>query len=220
MELLVYVLATLGILVFVGFGYLRYVLADIESIALLSLRPTPFKLYAVFLAAGLVLASAGWLVLMRNHPNLACGLLKGGFGFALGAVALLVAGGYVAPKMGLNPDYPMYRSRHVFVDVHDGKGPVYSAPFEESPVIGRAGPSRTFLLAGLRRHDGTTWHRVKLAKNRFGWIQETIPPRLGVPAKRLSSLRRFSFSVVDLIALLAGALGFIWGLVTFKIRPT
>ncbi len=219
-ELLVYTLATLGVLAFGVFGYLRYVLADFEAVALLLLDPRTPWLAAVLAAEGMILAAAAWLILMRKHPNLACGLLKGGFGFAFGFAVLLFVGGRVAPRLGLSPDYPLYRSANIFVDVRDPDGPVYPVPSEGAPTIGRAGPSRTFLLAGMCTSEGTSWFRVKLARNRFGWIQETVPPRMGVPAKRLSSLRRFSVSVTDVIALLAGALGFVWGMVTFKIRPT
>jgi hypothetical protein len=219
-ELLVYTLATLGILAFGVFGYLRYVLADFEAVALRSLDPRTPWLAAVLAAEAAILAAAGWLTLMRMHPNLACGLLKGGFGFAFGFTVLFFAGSHVAPRLGLSPDYPLYRSSSIFVNVHDADGPVYRVPSEDAPVIGRAGPARTFQLAGTCTHEGTSWYRVKVARNRFGWIQETVPPRVGVPAKKLSSLSRFSVSVTDVIALLAGALGFVWGMVTFKIRPT
>lgn len=84
-EVLVYSLASLGILSFLFLTYLRYVLVDSESLALLFLNPRlildlhiaiPIGLGALEVAAVLV------LIRLKTIPHVPLGLLKGGFGFA------------------------------------------------------------------------------------------------------------------------------------------
>lgn len=85
-ELLAYSLAGLGILYFLFLKYLRYVLADMESVALLTLNPQLILDIhsAIPIALGVVAITAVLLLTrLKTIPHFALSFLKGGFGFAI-----------------------------------------------------------------------------------------------------------------------------------------
>ena len=61
---------------------------------------------------------------------------------------------------------------------------------------------------------------VPFAPGRYGWIERVTPPKVGVPSKRVTWADKFYFYSRDLYALIAGLLGFVWGWLNFRIKPT
>jgi hypothetical protein len=61
---------------------------------------------------------------------------------------------------------------------------------------------------------------VAAGRETKGWLQETVPARLGVPEIRLGETFRFKFQVSHLVALLFGVAGFLWSAARFRVRPT
>ncbi len=80
-------------------------------------------------------------------------------------------------------------------------------------------PIPVLLLADVAVPEGLTWNKVLVGKRKYGWIPRVIPAKLGVPEKRLTIAHKFTFRYRDLYGLVAGLLGFIWGSLSFRIRP-
>ncbi|MGD8504706.1 MAG: hypothetical protein PVH49_13925, partial [Syntrophobacterales bacterium] len=65
-----------------------------------------------------------------------------------------------------------------------------------------------------------TWNKVLVGKGEYAWIPRVVPAKIGVPKKRLSIANKFYLRYRDLGALIAGVIGFFWGVINFRIRPT
>lgn len=222
-ELLAYSLASLGILYFLFLEYLRYVLADMESLALLALNPQLiFDVHiAIPIAFGIVAVAAVLLLAwIRNIPHFALSPLRGGFGFAIAFLLFFVPTNYF--HFGLGPDWnkKLYQSRHLFVEVQEDDTNVHETPSEASPIIRTVDEGNILLLADVVVQEGLTWNKVLVGRKEYGWIPRTVPAKIGVPEKRLTIADKFYFRYLDLYALIAGVLGFIWGALSFRIRPT
>jgi class 3 adenylate cyclase len=221
-EVLVYSLASLGILSFLFLKYLRYVLADSESLSLLFLNPRLILDLHIAVPIGLgALAVAALLLLIRlkTIPHVALGLLKGGFGFAIGFLLFFVLTHYFQLEIGSGWNEKLYQSRNLFVEVKkDGTG-VHKRPSTTAPIIRRVNKRDILLLADVAEREGMEWNKVLVGKRKYGWIPRVVPARFGVPEKRITIADKFSLRNRDLYALIAGLLGFIWGALSFRIRP-
>lgn len=221
-EIFVYSLASLGILCFLFLKYVRYVFVDAESLALLSLNPQLILDIHIGIPIGLgVVAVAALLLLtrMKTIPHVALSLLKGGFGFALAFLLFFVPTNYFhfdfSPTLGEN----LYQSHHLFVKVlADGTG-VRQEPSKTAPIIRTVNNRTISLLADVAVRGGVRWNKVLVHKRKYGWIPRIVPAKIGVPKKRLTIAHKFYFRYRDLYALIAGVIGFIWGTLSFRIRP-
>jgi len=221
-ELLLYAVASLGMLYFLYANYLRYLIADFESFALLTLNPllliqahpllpvlgAALAIYAVLLASRL-----------RRIPPFALRLLKGGFGFALGFFGFLLPSQYLPPDMTSSLDEVLYQSRHEFVEVlHDAI--VLERVEPTARIITTVDRGNLLLRTETRAQAGVVWNQVIVGEGERGWVQETIPARFGVPEIENTRTRRFLFTFRDMYALMIGGLMFLWGTLNFRIRPT
>jgi hypothetical protein len=222
LDLLVYVASSIGILYFLYLRYLRYVIADFEPLALLFLNPRLFlevhPAVPAALSAVLILLVIG-LVSKRTVPHGVLRLLKGGFGFCAGFVLFYVSTLYVPVDHGPFWSQPLFQSRHLFVEVLEDRAALYQRPSADSPVLRRVDAGTLLLLTDVVQRKGMKWNKVLLEYQRHGWVQRVLPPRLGVPKKRLTDTDKFYFRFKDLYALLAGLAGLAWGLASFRIRP-
>jgi hypothetical protein len=158
--------------------------------------------------------------------------LKGGFGFALLFIASYFALQHVPAdsiRVGdlgridvrmLMLDKSLHQSRHLFVEVLEDDTPVYERPNTAAAKLKRLNAGYLLLLADVETRGGYEWNKVLIAPRRYGWMQRLTPPRIGVPSRRVSWAGKFYFYYRDLYALLAGLLGFIWGWLNFRIKPT
>ena len=77
----------------------------------------------------------------------------------------------------------------------------------------------TFMVTYPVRRDvveryGAAWNKVLVAPGEYGWM-ERVTPR----GERVSWTDKFYFRYKDLYPLLAGLLGFLWGVFDFRIKP-
>lgn len=223
MDLLIYVVATLGVLLFLYQDYLRFAFARSESSALIALNPHLFLEIHPLIPALLAALLTGVLLLIRRMRQVPITLLRffqGGFGFCLGFFALYL-GSYLLPD-GTIPlfDQRIYQSKHEFVRVLQDDVPIYSQATMGSSLVRSVSEGDLLLVLDRQEHHGARWNKVAAGGGRFGWLQETVPARLGVPEIRLGETFRFRFRVADLAALLFGVAGFLWSAARFRIRPT
>ena len=170
----------------------------------------------------LILGLLAWIVVLIKLKTLAATVLsafKGGFGMCLGFFLCYLPTTYF-PK--IFPDYleqPIFRSNHGFVRVLADQVSVRKNPSFRSEVI-----DSLTLKALVYRVDESmigdrVWNQVRLYDGRQGWVIRVTPPKMGVAEKIVTEPVRFLFFKRDLVALLIGWAGFIWGFFTFRIKP-
>ncbi len=91
-------------------------------------------------------------------------------------------------------------------------------PNSNSLILDKVNKGNLLLLADVSKKGSLTWNKVLLGKKEYGWILRVVPPKFGVPEKRLTITYKFNASYVDMCALLIGLLGFVWGFIKFRIR--
>jgi class 3 adenylate cyclase len=233
-ELLLYLLATCGAGYFLYLKYLRYLISDSKDVALLFLNPDrAWNDHLIEISAvGVVIAALFYVVFRaRRIPHMLFRFLKGSFGFALLFVLAYSALQYVqadSMDMGfsrvnlrkLKLDTQLHESKHLFVEVLADDTPVYERPNANSMKLKYLDAGYLLLLADVETRGGYDWNRVLIAPGRYGWMQRVTPPKIGVPSMRVTWADKFYFYYRDLYALIAGLLGFIWGWLNFRIKPT
>ena len=220
-EILIYSVASVGILYFFYLKYLRYVIADHKHLALAILNPQLILDTAPAIPAILLMgtiAAAVALYAIQAVPYHLLRLMKGGFGFCVGFLALYLSATYLpidfAPTNGA-----MYQSHHLFVEVlRDTR--VYRFPWPGSQILRDVRRRDLLLLADVAKREALTWNKVLVGKERYGWVPRVLPPTIGEPERRVTLTYKFSFRYSDLAALLTGLVGFVWGFLNLRIRPT
>lgn len=234
-EILLYLLATCGVMYFLYLKYLRYLISDSQELALLFLNP--YRIWnerpvEISVAAAVTVLLLFVMFRARRVPHLLFRFLKGGFGFTL----LFAAAWFVLQQVPadslrlgnfgridvrmLKLDRPIHESRHLFVEVLEDGTPVYERPGAASAKLKSLDAGYLLLLADVESRGGYDWNKVLVAPERYGWMQRVTPPGIGVPSRRVTWADKFYFYYRDLYALIVGLLGFIWGWLNFRIKPT
>ncbi len=220
-EILIYSVASIGILYFLYLIYLRYVIADHRYLALAILNPelildTAPAIPAILLVAGIAAAAA--LYAIQAVPYYLLRLMKGGFGFCIGFLVVYLPATYLpielAPSNG-----GIHQSHHLFVEVlRDTR--VYQFPWPGSPILRDVRKGDLLLFADLAKREDLTWNKVLIGEEQYGWVPRVLPPTISEPERRVTLTYRFYFRYSDLGALIAGLVGFVWGFLNLRIRPT
>ena len=232
-EVLGYAVATIAALVFLYFKYGRYVIADTEQLALLSLNPSdilaihwsvPWIMMVLVIAIVFLIASA------KTVPHSILRILKGGFGFALVFTIASVAFSTFPGIVGGKWHTLLYQSDHLYVEITGDKVSPLVEPSLKSKLYQRKQGDGTFrpmvlnsgnllLLTDVEKKKNITWNKVLVADNTYAWVPRIIPPAIGVPEERISIAYKFYFYRKDVALLVLGLIGFIWGFANFRIRP-
>ncbi len=220
-EILIYSVASIGILYFFYLKYLRYVIADHKYLALAILNPQLILDTAPAIPAILLMgtiAAAAALYAIQVVPYYLLRLMKGGFGLCAGFLALYLSTTYL-PIDFARMNRAMYQSHHLFVEVlRDTR--VYRFPWPGSQILRDVRRSDLLLLADVAKREDLTWNKVLVGKEQYGWVPRVLPPTIGEPERRVTLTYKFSFRYSDLGALLTGLVGFVWGFLNLRIRPT
>jgi len=223
LEILLYSLGSIGIFYFFFMKYLRFLLADQETLALLMLRLQIVLDARIAIPAMLtILTLVGVFLAIRTKtiPHFVLSLLKGGFGLAIGFLLFFLPAHHLHYFLGHDWNKTIHLSDHLFVEVLQDKVSVHQAPTESSPAILKAPKGTILLLADVVKRRKIMWNKVLVGQGEYGWIPRIVPAKIGVPRKRLSIANKFSFTYMDLGSLTVGLLGFLWGIFSFRIRPT
>lgn len=220
-DVFIYTITSLGLLYLLYLKYLRYIIADYESLALLSLNPSLllYKYPSVTAALTALTALLGWwLFNLRTAPYALFRLLKGGFGFCIAFLAVYLTTLFVDVGFDASLEEKIFASKHLFVHVLEDATRVHVEPSDDSPVIASVDAGTLLLLDDLTEQNLITWNKVLIARQAYGWVQRLLPAKLGVPEKQSTTTERFYFRYRDLVSLLAGAVGFLWGIFSFRVR--
>jgi len=232
-EILGYAVATIAILAFLYVRYLRYVVADTEQLALLTLNPSDLLSIHPVVPWVLVISTLGLVAVIaaaNTVPHFILRFLKGGFGFAMvfTLAYIPVTGLSLFEKAKWNQ--LMYQSEHLYVEIErDGVNPLQDSklvapPYERAFADGRVrklllNKGDLLLLTNVKNEDGVVWNKVLVASNEYAWLPRVIPPAMGRAEERISTAYKFYFYRLDIVLLILGFAGFFWGFADFRIKP-
>ncbi len=222
LNILAYIIATIGLFYFIYIKYIRYLLADSEYIALLALNPASLlhghpANWAILLVIGL--SSVFLIIRIRRIPTLLLKALKGGFGFCLVFILVYIFFTTVPVDLHLNRRAVIHESGHLFVHTMKDETAIYRTPSFDAKIIRKVNRGILLLLSDVRRIENTVWNKVLLDQGKHGWIIRVTPAKLGVPPQRFSLTNKFYLRLLDVYAFIIGCIGFAWGFCSFKIQP-
>jgi len=221
-ELLFYLAGILGFVYFLVHNYLRYALADQQNIYLLSFNPQQMLsehpiITAILIISGLVLMSL--LKYLTVMPVRLFKFVKGSFGYALIFFASLMIMKNIPLEYRFDMDQTFYESKHLFVEVLHDNTRIREHPSLSAATLGNANARDLLLLADVKDMGKMIWNKVLIGSEKYGWIARSIPADFGVEEKRLTIANKFYFKRSHLYALIIGIIGFLWGFMSFSIRP-
>jgi len=223
-ELLLYLGAGLVGLIGLYYLYLRYFIADIQPLAMMTLNPSVWLRESSWLpwaGVALVLLGSSLLLLRLRHiPHALMRLAKGLFGATFFFLVFYIPSGMFPESALTQLSNVLYESRHQFIEIRAPRAAIRAAPNPEAPEVGRARHRDLLVLTDQKEVDGVVWYEVLLDQGRHGWVRSFILPRVGVAGMEIAHLESFRFTRRDMFALLFALLGFIWGVFDFRVRPT
>lgn len=223
-EIFVYSITCLIAFYFFYMKYIRYFVGDFETVALTILNPiSMINKYSIIIggiAAFIMLYIVFIFFKIRTIPIFTLRLIKGGFYYCL--FFLILYSISLLYKPGFIPDWDktIYRSHHLFVEVMENDARIYSRPSTKARVLLKPMPGILLLLSDVAKRGKVKWNKILVRKSVYGWIPRVLPPRMGVPKKRVTKANKFYFKNSDLYLLLASFVGFLWGMALFSIRPS
>jgi class 3 adenylate cyclase len=226
-ELLLYALAFVVFICFFWIQCFRFLAVELRYFFnsgdwagyLLSL-PTTVRVTPVGMA--LIVALIAWIIILVKLKTLAAtGLsaLKGGFGLCAGFFICFLPT-TLAP--GLFPAYleqSFFASSHGFVRVVGDEVTVRKTCSSRSESVDIIPKGKMVYMTDEVMIGDRIWNRVLLDNGREGWVIRVTPPKMGVTEKIVTKPVKFAFFKRDVVALLVGWIGFIWGFFTFRIKP-
>lgn len=221
-SMFIYIAGILAMFYFVLHNYLRYVFADHENVYLLSFSPQQVLTDHPFLTGTLLISGFSLYVLIKYlsvMPIFLFKLLKGVFGYSVFFAVSLVLLSNLPASYTFNSEETLFESKHLFVEVLHDEARIREAPLLSSEVIKKVNARDLFLLADVTKKGNMVWNKVLIGAGQYGWIVREIPPSFGVEEKRLTIANKFYFKYKDLYALLVALIGFLWGFLSFSIKP-
>ena len=221
-ELLVHTIATISVLYFLYIKYVRYLIVDSERLAAWALDPGAIlNVHPVIPVSVVIVLAIGVQLFGSIHtiPHTVLRFVKGGFGYAVGFAIVILVAATLTGQTEREIRKVMMRSNHLFVEVLNNNTELRSRASLDGKVIQRVQKGDLMLLADVKKYKGVIWNKVFLGNNQYGWVQRVVPPRIGVPEKRLTVAYKFYFRRLDVFALVGGLMGFVWGFLNFRIRP-
>lgn len=222
LELLLHTVATIGVLYLLYIKYVRYLIVDSEQLvawaldpgAILNVHPVIPVSVVIVLAVGVQLFGS-----IHTIPHTVLRIVKGGFGYAIGFAIVILGAVMLTGQTEREMNKVLLSSSHVFVEVVGSDAKLRSRASLSSKIVRRVEKGDLMLLADVKKHKGVIWNKVFLGNNKYGWVQRIVPPRIGVPEKRLTVAYKLYFRRRDMFSLFGGLIGFVWGFLNFRIRP-
>ena len=221
-ELFFYLAGIFGFIYFLAHDYLRYLLADQQSVYLLSFNPQQMLsehpiVTALLVVSGLILMSL--LKYLTVIPVRLFKFIKGGFGYAVIFFVSLLVMKNIPSEYRFDMENTFYESKHLFVEVLHDNTRIREQPSLNSNTLRIASARDLLLLADVKDMGKMIWNKVLIGSEKYGWVARAIPADFGVEEKRLTIANKFYFKKGNLYALIIGIAGFLWGFFSFSIRP-
>ncbi len=220
LNLILHFLVVLFTLYVVYLRFVRFLLADNESIAMAMLNPEQMPTAQPVLFSGLMLLLIVTLLgLLRMSPSsgFIFRAMKGLFGYSVVLLLLqllVVIGGKQLPNSLKKVEH---ESKHLFVKVQADGTRLRDEPSLQAKILTSINRGTLLLLNDVKPSDNITWNRVLLAPKKFAWIVRSAPGKNGED-KQLTKTNKFYFRVADRYSLIVALLGLAWGLLSYRKR--
>jgi len=223
LELISYVVMALSALFFIYQYYLRFLLADagISFNWFQNSRSLPSD-YPVILII-LSLALGGFITYLMRSDFISRTLLRTLSGlFGTGLVILLFAGINHYSELPFKKRWyePVYSSNKLFVEILKDRTTLNQQPDKQSPVIKILPQGEFFIYQNSKTVNGLRWDQVDLGSKQSGWIPRRILPAFGIAEEQLTRTNKFHIRYYDIYGFILGLLTFVWGYMSFRIRPS
>jgi len=223
LELISYVAMTLFAIFFIYQYYGRYLLADagisFNWFQSTTNIPSDYPLIIVLQTITLIMFTY-YLLRIDFISRTMLRLLSGFFAAGLGLLLFASFNHYNDLPFKKRWNEPLYESSHLFVKVLKDKTQLNEEPSKKSRIISILPADEIFIYQQSKTVNGLRWDKVKINKNSSGWIPRKILPAFGVAEEHLIITQKFSFRYYDLYGLIIGILSFIWGYMSFSIKPS
>jgi len=223
MELITYVGMSLIAMFFIYQYYLRFLLAD-AGLSFSWFQKTtniPSDYPVILILQTLILASFAYYLLRIDFiSRTMLRILSGLFGSGLAMLLFATFNHYTDLPFKKRWYEPLYQSEHLFVEVLKNQTQLNEAASKKSNIISILPEGEIFIYQGTKKVNKLRWDQVQISKDSSGWIPRRILPAFGVAEEQLTTTRRFYFKYYDLYGLIIGILAFVWGYMSFRIRPS
>jgi len=223
MELFAYVSMSLLALFFIYQYYLRYVLADFGLSFSWFEKTThiPSDYPVILILQTLTLVGFAYYMLRIDFiSRTILRVLSGLFGSGLALLLFASFNHYTDLPFKKRWYEPLYQSNHLFVEVLKNQTQLNEKPSKKSKIISILPKGEIFIYQGSKEVNGLRWDEVKLGKDSSAWIPRKTLPAFGVAEEQLTLTRKYSFRYYDLYGAIIAVLAFIWGYMSFSIRPS
>lgn len=223
MELTSYVAMTLVALFFVYQYYFRFLLADAGLAFNWSKASAHLPSdYPIVLVTQLLLLVSFMYYLLRIDfiSRALLRVLSGLFGAGLGLLLFAAFNHYTDLPFKERWYESLYESKHSFVEVLADDTPLKEQASKQSNQIRSLPKGQIFIFEQSKKVDGRLWNKVKIDNQTSAWIPQKILPAFGVAEQELTVTKKFYFKYYDLYGLIIGCIAFIWGYLSFSIRPS
>jgi len=222
LEILSYVIISLLALFYMYHKYFRYILADnnlsLAGIMNINYLPSDYPPLIVLIAFS-ILAMLIYLLRIDFISRSMLKIISGLFGFSLVF--------FIFHSINNNVDFPfnkrwyenIYQSEQLFVETIADKVQLRDQPETSSKAYNSLPKGELFIYQQSKTNNSVRWDKVKISNEKSAWIARRILPAFGIAEQQLTRTQRFSFHHYDLYSLILAALGFIWGFMSFNIRP-
>ncbi len=221
-ELVFFFAASVATVYLLYIEVLRFLPADISFFALYFVNPHPVIQVMLIAVSVLIAVLAVRKILRRRKmPVRLFKIIKGGFGFGVFFFPMLFAFQMLNLDMGRYWNGVLHKTTHSFVEVVADDAEILKRPSFKAPVVAMADKGDLYILQKPIMRSKQKWAKVLVRQdpNHQGYILYRRPPKIGVPALQLIENRRFIFRYHHLYALCFGLLGFLWGVMSFRLRP-
>lgn len=222
-EVLGYFLSVFALMYYLYVSFIQYVLLD--SAHPFAFILSPMQVYRdneiIFLTILTIIFSLGlhYSLKIKRVPVRFLRSLKGIF---VGAVIMVVAKTLITVAPFRVPSFMMkdiYTSDRSFVHILKDNTLLYTEPSLSAKNVERVDARELFLEKRHQLIDNQLWYEVVVDTNTTAWVRRAIPAKMGAAEVALSSASYAHFKIYDLMIFILGGLGFVWGYLSFRIKP-
>lgn len=223
LELISYVTMALFALFFIYHHYIRFLLAD-SGLSLSWFQhtthvPSDYPIFLIVQTFTLIL-SAVYLLRIDFISRSLLRILSGLFGAGLSLLLFASFNHYLDLPFKKRWHEPLYESKHHFVEILKDKTQLNEAPKKSAKTLSILPKGEIFIHLNSRTINNLRWDQVDIGAQQTAWIPRKIPAAFGVAEEQLTRTSKFYFRYYHLYGLIIGIISFVWGYMSFRIRPS
>lgn len=202
--------------------FLRYFLADTSVLTPYTAPLNPMLKWGLGIGGLIaIILAVHRLKSVSKPPIWIFRILKGGSFFGLFFFSSLHIAETIDLDVGPYWKQPYYRTEHRFVEIIADDVFVRKAPQKRSPIIAESNKNDLYVLIKKVKKKRATYAKVAIFNDYapYGYILERRPAKIGVPAITLIESHQLIIRHYHLYAFLVGALGFLYGAWSFRLKP-